>query len=253
MRILFLFITPIILFVSCSPKEKELHSYFCNENLERYFAGNDSLPIININPNDSFSTIRDTVLSLLDFQYPSDDPYPEFIFPFKTDSSSKPIYIKNSFMYYFFSCTSDMPELNWRNVLEIVLNSKGQLLIEGELKDVKYVRELVYKFIINNGENVNYSDTSIIATIIFQRDSIVDAKQFNSTIKGIIDGYTDALNYESKRKFNKAFCDLTKAESNTIIDIIPFNFHLEYPETNPFYLSPPLLPYHKDSLIDLHK
>jgi hypothetical protein len=250
MRIL----TPLILFItflaSCSTKEKELPSYFCNENLERYFAGNDSLPTININPNDSFGVIRKSVDSL----YKNLDYPPNFRFPINLTDSSKTIFIQTRFFNYYpdgFDALTGCG--NMRNVLEVLLTSKNQLLIEGELFEVDSLQSFVFKFITNYGKDPNYSDHPSIATISLQKDTTVNSNTYFRIIKSVIDGYNATSNYESKRKYRKLFCELNTAESSIISEIIPFNFYIEYPETNPYYLNPyqplPPTPF-DDSLFD---
>lgn len=230
MRIL----TPLILFItflaSCSTKEKELPSYFCNENLERYFAGNDSLPIININPNDSFGVIRksvDSLYKLIDIN----EVTPTFKFNVLLDSGYKPLTLKGIFFDYD-PFDQLYPCFGIRLVFEIRLNSIGQLLIEGELGDTQTVRHFIFKNIMNYGKNPNYASNPQYAVTSFQWDIGIEPKYYKSTLKSIIGGYKDVLLHLSYKNFQKPLCELNANEFDSLSESIPFRLSLGYPETD---------------------
>jgi hypothetical protein len=253
MRVLILFLGSIFLLISCltEPKKKELPDYFECENLERYFAGNDSLPVININPNDSFGVIRKSVDSLYQNQkYP-----PRFRFSINLATLFSKTFIQTSFFDYYPDGFEALIGCgNKRNVLEVLLTSKNKLLVEGELFEIDTLENIVFGFINNYGKDPNYSDNPSIALITLQKDTTVSSKLYYKIVKAIVNGYSNVLDYESNRRYKKTFCKLNTAESDTISEIIPFNFYIEYPETNPYYLNPYLpsdLDLFDDSLFDI--
>ena len=66
----------------------------------------------------------------------------------------------------------DIPPINDRNVLEILVNARDQILVENEyyLEDVKELRELTVLHITNNGRSPEYSDSPDKAVVSLKND-----------------------------------------------------------------------------------
>ena len=122
-----------------------------------------------------------------------------------------------------------IPNIFWDNS-DIVFDKK--LIIKKKLNGENSVSEFVSNFITNNGRYPYYSDSPYLAVISLQKDTSINSTFYNKTIKSIIEGYSKALDIESKSKYNKSFCKLSQKESIIISQMIPFNFYLEYPETS---------------------
>lgn len=243
MRILILLITSSVLLISCltKQKEKELPSYFCNENLERYFAGNDSLPIININPNDSFGVIRESVDSLYKL-IDINETTPLFNFNVLIDSGHKTISLKGM-LFDYDPFEKRYPYFGKRIVFEIRLNIAGQLLIEGELGDTQTVKEFLFKNLNTYRKDLKYAITSL------QWDKGVKPEFYNNTIKAIIDGYIDVLKFISQNNYKKPLCELNISEFDSLSKSIPFKLSLGYHETIPSYLIPQPPPIIEDEFL----
>lgn len=241
-------IVSVLFISSCSTqtKEKELPNYFCNENLERYFAGNDRLPIININPNDSFGVIRKSVDSISNSHKGYDISFKS---TFNIDSNSKPITLKTFIRNYHLDRKDAPSFMNKRSVFEIRLNSVGQMLIEAELGDTQTLRKLLYQNILNYGKDPNYSDHPKYVVISLQWDKAVKQEYYNNTLKAIIDTYIDALNPISIASYGKPLCELTVNETRSLSQSIPFKLFLNFPETIPRYLIPQPPPIIEDEFI----
>jgi len=68
-------------------------------------------------------------------------------------------------------------EVKQRNVYNILLNSKDQMLLEGEYGDIKQLKDKIKEHIKNNGVNPNLSETP--------KDAIVSIKADRGTNYGI--------------------------------------------------------------------
>lgn len=61
-------------------------------------------------------------------------------------------------------------ELREKNVLEILVNSNNQLLVEGEYLDVSNLKDMAIKHISNNGRLPNFSENPKKAIISLKND-----------------------------------------------------------------------------------
>jgi biopolymer transport protein ExbD len=62
------------------------------------------------------------------------------------------------------------PEVRERNMLRILVNAQGQVLMEGEPSAIRYVRETVKTHVLNNGEDPNYSESPERAIVSIKVD-----------------------------------------------------------------------------------
>lgn len=238
MRIVILLVTLASLLASCTSKEKELPSYFCNQNLERYFAGNDSLPVININPNDSFVVIRKSVDSLY-YIAKKNSGYPSFRVSIEIDSLYKTVFIETNFLGYYPDGDGPMYCGNTRNILDIKLKNKNLITIEEDSCSINTLRSIVLEHITNYGKNAYLSDNPNVAVINLLWDNKVSKSFYHTIIKEIIDSYIVALEKESHIYFGKKLCKLDSNQLGILKINIPFLFTIGYPETQPYYLQPP--------------
>lgn len=230
------FLLAILVFLSCSLKEKESTSYFQCKNLEKYFAGIDTLPVILFNITDSSDYLKKTIDSL---SKATIDVIIKFRVRIDVDSLSRPVFLQ-SYSFNKYSPENSIPYLEKRNVLEIRQNSADMLLIEGELGDTQYLKKQVVKFITNFGKDKMYSDNPRSNTISFQWDKGTSQKAFNLTLKAIIESYTEILKKASFKQKKKKYCELTVPERDSLNTEYPFRIHLGFPQVQSNYPPPPL-------------
>ncbi len=243
MRVLILFLGSIFLLTSCSTeqKEKELPSYFCNENLEKYFAGNDSLPIININPNDSFNTLKRITDSLENLDdYLATYSFNTLITP---DSSFKPILFRISIAPYLapaFVPLKKIYDFNKRNLLIINVVGENLYQLDTNRGNGIFLKKYIKEFVINNGKNPYLSDNPTIGIVSLSISKNLPFEHYIQALKTIIDGYRDILDTVSKEKYNKPYCSLSFKESIIISKIVPFKFLIGYEHVENQYIKPTL-------------
>ncbi|NNC95312.1 MAG: biopolymer transporter ExbD [Chitinophagales bacterium] len=64
----------------------------------------------------------------------------------------------------------DIPPINKRNVLEVLINANDLLLVENEYVKVRNLREVTKRFISNNGANPDLSDSPEKAVVSLKND-----------------------------------------------------------------------------------
>lgn len=226
MRILIVF---TILLTSCSTqteqKEKELPSYFCNENLEKYFAGNDSLATIEL--NNDFRVTKKSLDSI------NSDLYDFFgtpiNIPIQLGKNSTHFLLKVIPSTFIKNINKKALSFNKRNLLFIESVSNESYLIDGKAYKSN-LRKHIFDFITNYGRDVDLSDNPEVAFINFHLNDNVTPKFFAKTANIIIESYVNVLNETSNSKFNKSFCELNEKQSEIITNIIPYRFTISYLE-----------------------
>ena len=108
-----------------------------------------------------------------------------------------------------------------KNVLEIVINGKDQMLIEEEPAKVQDVKAIAVKFITNNGKDPRSSDNPQKAVINIKHARETSYKEYISVYNELIGAYNQIRNQYAKRKFGKAFEQLTDAQQKEVKDYYP--------------------------------
>ncbi|MGV3596666.1 MAG: hypothetical protein ACO1PI_02295 [Bacteroidota bacterium] len=203
--------------------KQELPSYFCRPELETFFGGSDTLPVVTFSPNDSFESIKPSLLKHLD----SSNEYISIRVPIKIDSSKKTVYIKttnqNPFAHIPIVC------YNRRNILRIYLDNDS-ITINNENK-IPYdsLNKLITANILNYGRNMYLSGSPNKMVVILKWNVQIKTEVFNLALKSIIDGHIKALNITSSKYFNKHLCSITKSDLDRIMSSFRFNLILAFP------------------------
>ncbi len=219
-----------IVLVACrqSLVKEEPKSYFCSPQLEAFFSGDDSLPVIEFKYSDSFALIRERLARLIDTTTTSQDYFVFFKIKFTIDRGKSPIYLKvfirNPFPVYLPAYCG------FKNRLDIRINSIGQYLVEAEYQDTANVKAMVIKHITNYGKEPEYSDSPLKANTRIIWDYQTHERYFNDVIKTILSAYTQALEQAAQNTYNKDFYQLTVPQTDSLLVNYDFKLQLDYGE-----------------------
>jgi len=108
-----------------------------------------------------------------------------------------------------------------KNVLEIVVNGQDKMLIEGEPKDVKDIKQIAIAFITNNGKDPSSSDSPKKAIIQIKHTRQTTYKEYISIYNELIAAYNVVRNQYAKQKFGKLFNELNKEDKKVVKDAYP--------------------------------
>ncbi len=112
-------------------------------------------------------------------------------------------------------------KIKQKNVLEILVNAKDQLLVEGEIMDVKELKELAIKHVDNNGRDPDFSDSPQDAVVSLQNDKGTSYNRYIEVYNEVRAAYNDLRNKKSQSKFGVNYNDLSKDQQREIRDIYP--------------------------------
>lgn len=148
----------------------------------------------------------------------------------KEDSSSIVVYIPILFDEY--DC---MPVfLNHRSVFEIRLNSKNQLLVEGEYCTLDTLRILLKTNILNFGTNPSYANDPKSAVINFRWEVDSIEETISNVYNSIVDVYLSIAREESQARFRLPLCELPKDSILLLKEEFPIQIrHFKYQRVPP--------------------
>ncbi len=221
------------LLMACTPPAKPLEDIFCNKELEEFIGGADSLPLIPLH----YKTFKD---SITHYMAPfikmstADIEYRVQIIP---DSNFKPINVK-----VWYTNPNRPPAMEKRDIIEVRLNSAGQILFEGDLLERDSVVKGIYSYFRNRYDRDNYSFESIKHTgIYFMWDSGVDQMYFDEVLWSIVVGNVDFLDYVCMMEYDKSICEMDEAEKKSVLDNMAFKLwlHCKTPYPAPPIPAPP--------------
>ncbi len=117
-----------------------------------------------------------------------------------------------------------------RNIFEIRVNARDDLLVEGEYAQIEQLRELTKRFILNYGVNPSLSDNPQEAVVSLKNDRGTSYDIYIQVQNELTAAYNEVRNAESQRRFGKAYEDLAKKEQKEINNEFPMKVSEAEPE-----------------------
>ena len=104
-----------------------------------------------------------------------------------------------------------------RNAFIVLVNSKDQLLVEGENTDIKQLKKKAKEFINNYGRDSRLSDNPQVAVISFKGNRGTSYERYIEVYNELRAAYNELRNEYSQREFRKPFNDLDSARAAKIM------------------------------------
>ncbi len=115
----------------------------------------------------------------------------------------------------------DPPEIKERNILTVLVNSKDQLLVEGEWSDVSKLREITKEFIVNPMKKETLPEDPTKAVVSLQNDRGTSYNAYIQVQNELKAAYNEVRDEESRARFGKKFNDLNASQQKEIQGIYP--------------------------------
>ncbi len=119
---------------------------------------------------------------------------------------------------------------NQRNVLDILVNSRDQLLVKGELTEVRDLKDMAIKHVNNRGANPKYSDSPQEAVMSLKSDRGTSYNIYITVQNELKAAYNQMRNEYAKQKFGLAYEDLSKEDQKTVREEYPLKISEAEPE-----------------------
>ena len=117
--------------------------------------------------------------------------------------------------------TGEPPKFKEHNVLKILVNKDDYLLVENEYMNIDDLAEFTVKFITNNGQNPELSDSPDMAVVSLKNDRGTSYNTYISVQNELRSAYNQVRNDVSQEKFGLRFNDLSDAQQKQIKELIP--------------------------------
>ena len=115
----------------------------------------------------------------------------------------------------------DDSQIHAKNIYVVLINSRNQLLVEGELMDISQLREGAKRFINNNGKDPNSSENPDKAIISLQNDRGTEYMTYIRVQNELAAAYNELRNDAALSKFGQRYSDLNKTKQKEIRKMFP--------------------------------
>jgi len=123
-----------------------------------------------------------------------------------------------------------LAEINKKNVMNILVNSKDQMLVNDEVTKVLDLKQLAIDFVNNYGSDATKSDSPDEAIISLKNDEGTTYEMYLSVHNELKAAYNTMWNDESMKKFGKNYKALNNENRRIIREVYPYRISEAEPE-----------------------
>lgn len=117
----------------------------------------------------------------------------------------------------------DVTQLKTRNVFSVLVNAQNQLLVRGELVDIRDLREKTVEFISNPSQREDLSEAPNKAIISLKNDRGTNYRTYLEVYNELKGAYYELWDELSRKKYGEPYSDdMPTAKQKAIKDEIPF-------------------------------
>lgn len=113
------------------------------------------------------------------------------------------------------------PPIPSKNILSVKVNAANQLLVEGELMDVRQLRLTTKDFILNPNQDTNKPNKPTKAVVSLQNDRGTNYNTYLEVYNEIKAAYNELWDEKALSDYGKAYHTLSKQAKKQIRAIIP--------------------------------
>ena len=130
------------------------------------------------------------------------------------------------------------PEIPDRNILTVLVNAQGNVLLEKEFVQIDDIRPYVKRFVTNNGADPTLSDSPDKAIVSFKTERQSKYEQYIKVLDEIKMGYNELRNEEAQRNGYRDYEDyktrLPEGDDDVVADKYKYRISIAEPDaTNP--------------------
>lgn len=126
------------------------------------------------------------------------------------------------------------PEINQRNLLNILVSDEGSVLVDNELTDISQIRPLIIRHVTNNGRDANLSVSPDKAVVSFKTRRGLAYGTYIDVLDEIKSAYNDIRNQAAQQQFGSDYgtyrARLGEDEEDVIADQYPVKISLAEPD-----------------------
>jgi biopolymer transport protein ExbD len=108
-----------------------------------------------------------------------------------------------------------------RNVYSILVNANNDLLVRGEVKNIKDLKDGIKEFILNPTKRDDLSESSDEAIVSIKNDRGTKYDTYLTVYNEVKAAYNELRDEQAERKFGKKYEFLSTAQAKEVNEIIP--------------------------------
>lgn len=113
------------------------------------------------------------------------------------------------------------PPIKERNMLKILVNAEGNVLMDDKPEDMSNIEQDVEKFLTNNGKDPNLSESPKMAVVSLKTDRKTEYDVYIDVLDRVVGAYDKVRNEYSLQHFGKPYDKLTKDQQKEVQKAIP--------------------------------
>ncbi len=117
--------------------------------------------------------------------------------------------------------TVEPPPIREKNILKILVNSQGLILMNEKPAALTEVKETIMKFVDNNGVDPNFSDSPEKAIVSLKTDKQTPYRIYIDVLDEVKGAYADLRNAVSMARYGVPFDKLDKERQDDVKKIYP--------------------------------
>ncbi len=123
------------------------------------------------------------------------------------------------------------PPIKERNLLNILVNSQGMVLIDEEPTPVNQVKQTVKEFVTNRGQNPELSDSPDKAIVSIKTDRATPYNVYIDMLDEVMGAYAELRNQEAQQRFGVNYSQLEDEsdEQKAVQDAFPKKISIAEP------------------------
>lgn len=121
------------------------------------------------------------------------------------------------------------PPIKERNILNILVNSQGMVLIDEEPTPVNQVRQTVMDFVSNRGQDPGLSDSPDDAVVSIKTDRATPYNVYIDMLDEVMGAYAELRNQASQSEYGQSYESLTEAQQESVQEIYPKKISIAEP------------------------
>lgn len=126
------------------------------------------------------------------------------------------------------------PEINQRNLLNILVSEDGQVLVDNEVTSIAQIRDLVKRHVTNNGREPNLSLSPDKAVTSFKTKRGLPYEQYIAVLDEIRSAYNEIRDEAARQQFGVDYgtyrSRLGEEDEDVIADQYPLKISLAEPD-----------------------
>lgn len=126
------------------------------------------------------------------------------------------------------------PEINQRNLLNVLVNADGQVLIDNEVTNIAAIRDLVKRHITNRGREPNLSVSPDQAVVSFKTKRGLSYENYIGVLDELKSAYAELRNEAARQQFGVDYATykarLGEEDVDEIAELYPVKISLAEPD-----------------------